>query len=290
MVVLSLALGLTCVSAQGSLPVNHVFLGVYDPSGVFSSTPMDVELYFIPPEVVKIQEVLEDAFSKGRVPIVTLEFQCPALGSLLEQVNNGVYDGTITNLAKVMRGYDAPVIVRVFHEMELVGNYCWAQRNTSLFVKAYRHFVDLVRLTAPNARFVWSPAGNTESLGYYPGDRYADYVGFTLLASDVWDRQWGLAPRSFKQLFLEKYNLLKRFGRMMIIDELGVSRPTSEEKKVWLDTALRDLRYGMFNYLAGVVYFNAVNAENVWTGDRPDWSITPDMFWSPGQMPKLLGR
>jgi cellulose synthase (UDP-forming) len=55
-----------------------------------------------------------------------------------------------------------------------------------LYQQAFRHVVSLFRDEgADNVRFVWSPAGETNALDYYPGGDVVDYVGLTVLEDAV---------------------------------------------------------------------------------------------------------
>ena|SRR5258708_4517748 len=282
-------LGSHNVAAQG----RRMFLGVYDPNGTFSQEKMDMEGYFIPPDPTQLAAVLDNASSKNRTPIVTIEWTCPDQSdpeNVLQKMYKGEYDDTVRALAQTIKSYDGIVMIRLFHEMELTGLYCWSRGIPAEFISAYRHFVDVFRKEhVNNAKYVWAPAGNSQAVRYFPGTQYVDLISFTLLGYDQWDIKYSSKhlPRSFKELLMEKYWLLDQFQKPMFIGEFGIARPKDDERKAWLTLALEDLKTGAFPHLVGVMYFNAKNAENSWTNDQPDWSITPDIFWSPTDMPAL---
>lgn len=276
-----------------SLPKSRMFLGVYDPAGTFSSLAMDVEEYFISPDPDQMASALADARSKSRVPVVTIEWICPpdSEDNVLVQMSGGRYDVVLASLVSVAQGFQGQIIVRLFHEMELSDLYCWGKGSPREFIDAFRYARDVFR-RAENVLWAWSPAGNNNAGDFYPGDYYVDLVGFTLLASDSWDRMFGVfPPQSFRKLMNEKGGRMAKFGKPVFIAEFGVARPTQSERKWWLELAYQNVKSGKYPYLVGIVYFNAPNAANAHTGkDVPHWEITPDMFWKPLDMPKLTGR
>ena len=42
-----------------------------------------------------------------------------------------------------------------------------------------------------------------------------------------------------------------------------------------------------YSQLHGVIYFDAVNAPNGWSGDRPDWRIDPTALPELADMPAI---
>ena len=74
---------------------------------------------------------------------------------------------------------------------------------------------------AETTYYVWSPVGSPGLHQYWPGPDYADYVGLSVYGFPQWDvRHYG-RPRSFAEIFSEKYELVKGFGKPVLIAELG---------------------------------------------------------------------
>lgn len=272
------------------LPDNRMFLGIYDPANSFPDQNLDVEEYFIPPDLEQLNSVLTDAENKKRVPIVTIEWSCPDASdsqNVLQKMAKGEYDKDLSQLANIMSNFPGKVIVRLFHEMELPDLYCWGKGSPTQFIIAFRHARDIFR-HATNVIWVWSPAGNNNAGDYYPGDYYVDYIGFTLLASDEWDRLFGVyPPQSFRKLMDIRWSVLSKFGKPMFIAEFGIARPTESERVKWLKAALSDIQSKRYR-LIGVVFFNAPNAANTHTGSSlPHWEISSNMLWKISEMPPI---
>ncbi len=274
-----------------ALPANRAFLGIYDDIGApFGQVTLDVGHTFVDWEdSAAITRGVAEARQRQRVPLLTIEpWHSDGGGrSVVTDTARGTNDAIIRANARVIRA-QAPqlVLVRFAHEMELVGNYPWSVANATEYIQAYRHYVDLFQAEGvTNVRWVWSPAGNADAPRYYPGDAYVDYVGTSILGYKAWDVRFGADDAvPFHELFGGKYSTLARFGKPIIIAELGVASDTKAEQAQWLRDALADLP--KYPLLAGVVYFNAVNAANQWAGDTPDWRVTPDILWQPDDLPQ----
>lgn len=266
-----------------------MFVGIYDPVNVFVSQNLDLEEYYIPPDIGQLVNVINDAMSKNRVPFVTIEWTCPDSTdpeNVLEKMTKGEYDGQIAGLVGVMKMYSGTILLRMFHEMDITGLYCWSG-STVQFIAAFRHARDLFR-AASNVVWVWSPAGNINAGEFYPGKSYVDLVGFTLLESPLWDKIYNAPPQSFDEVMKLRYGVLSKFGKPMVATEFGVDRATDIERHLWLDDALVVLKSGKYPLINGLVFFNAKNAENDHTGQvLPNWTLATDMIWSKDQMPAV---
>jgi cellulose synthase (UDP-forming) len=178
-------------------------------------------------------------------------------GPILEGIINGHMDSDLARLAAIAREASPQVVyLRWAHEMELSGLYPWASNRPDLYRAAFHHVVDFFRANgADNVRWVWSPAGESQAVDYYPGDSYVDVIGLTVLADQNWDAEWGLAPQSFS-------------------DILGAA----ERQEKWLNEAFANL--AAFPALNALVYFDDVNAANSRLIYRPDWKLPPDLLSS----------
>lgn len=271
------------VPSMKTLPSNRVWLGVYDIQRGFAGRQLDVEQDFVrwdkPDDIdVSITRILQS----GRIPLITPEAWTTSSGkpeNVLKDTIDGLNDQTIKGIARVVKSHNPQLImIRWGHEMDIQGNYPWAPGNdgTLLYICAYRHVVDLFNEEGvSNVKFVWSPAGNSNSPAFYPGDDYVDFIGMTILESPEWDAKEGLPTRQFNDLLSEKYEILKRYGKPLIVAELGVAG-NETFKRSWLSAAFLEL--DKFPLLSGVVYFNAPNAPTAFSTYLPDWRINSKDF------------
>jgi endoglucanase len=160
--------------------------------------------------------------------------------------------------------------------MDLSGLYPWSANSPKMYIAAYRHVVSIFRDEGvTNVRWVWSPAGDPKAPEYYPGDDVVDYVGLTLLEDAGWNRLFALPEQSFADAFSSKYDVLKTFGKPIIICELGISG-SAEHQKSWLAQAAASV--SDFPLLRGLVYFNDINPRSKQVPTRPDWRLTAQGF------------
>src|SRR6185312_11200836 len=129
--------------------------------------------------------------------------------------------------------------------------------------------------------WVWSPAGNGDAPQFYPGDSYVDFVGLTVLSNKAWDLSVGATDAlSFDELFGPKYATVAPFGKPIVIAEFGAASDSAGRQAAWLQDAYAS--FARYPLLRGVVYFNAMNAPNTWTGTTPDFRIPPSLRWPEG--------
>jgi len=263
------------------LPIS---LGVYDPKDLLDEVSgISLQHDFVPWfQTERLSEALEKSRKLGRFPLISLE-PWPLLKdnltaeTLLQDINAGEYDQIIKEDATVIKSVSPQsVLVRWGHEMELTELYPWSGDPVA-YISAYRRVVDIFRARGvQNVRWVWSPAGNSSADKFYPGDKYVDYVGVTILADYRWDQEAGFSSlRSFETLLREKYWLAEEFNKPLIAAEVGVSIAGSSEKRLWLLNAQKS--FSLFPRLVAFVYFNDINAHA--PGNyRPNWCIDQQIF------------
>jgi len=251
--------------------------GVYDPKGILDDTPvLSLQHEFVnwlEPE--RLSQALETARELGRFPLISLEpWPKDNPQTLLEDINTAKYDNIIRKNARIIKSVSPQkVLVRWGHEMELTGLYPWAQNNPQAYISAYRQVVNIFREEGvENVLWVWSPAGNQGAEEFWPGEKYVDFIGITILADENWDHQAGFSSlRSFETLLNEKYRLSQNYGKPLIIAELGVS--VCLQRQTWLKEAKSSLSY--FPQLIAIAYFNAPNTHIV-EGYQPQWTISKE--------------
>jgi cellulose synthase (UDP-forming) len=194
-------------------------------------------------------------------------------------VVDGTLDRDIRALAAVARAHRPQMIyLRWGHEMELSGLYPWAANNPERYRDAFRHVVDIFRdAGVDNVRWVWSPAGLSSSVNFYPGDDVVDYVGLTILGEASWDAGFGLPPQDFEQLMRPKYDAVAGLHKPILLCEVGVSG-TPERQAGWLAGVKPAL--AAFDLVRALVYFDAVNSPNPQIQRRPDWRASPQALAS----------
>ena len=216
--------------------------------------------------------VVAKSLQSGNTPLVTIEPRGDANGQqLLSDISQGKYDATLSRLNAVIKASKSPVYIRFGHEMELVNLYPWGNQDSSLYIAAYQHVVDYMRNNdAPQAKFVWSPAGNTGAEAYYPGDSYVDVIGTTVLYDQYW---YGSYVPTFKELVSNRL-WLAQYNKPLWIVEFGVGKANRDDQKQLIIEALSEYTDLGFS---SVVYLNLVDSNIV----GPDYTLSsPNDFGS----------
>jgi beta-mannanase len=256
--------------------------GVYDPEKRFAhADQIGVEHIFIawlPSDVARLRYASEYAASRNRRLMVTIE-PWQAHGrtaeTLLSDINNGIYDADIRNVASALGGLNRPVFVRWGHEMEdVTGRYPWASHDAQGYIKAYRYFVDHCRSWSHGRfYFVWSPKGRQRLSAYYPGADYVDYIGVSVYGLEQWDIGHTGKAQDFNDRFREIYSFVSRYNKPVMIAELGVSGGATYRHRWFSQLAASS---SAFPRLRIVVYFNAKEPDPWPDGyGSPDWRVDP---------------
>jgi beta-mannanase len=293
--ILSATIGAAEFSAQAKTPrptaktasQTQLQLGVYDPYMKFkrvkSKRKMAIEHVFIAWQdfdAVDLEERAKYARQHHRRMMVTVEPWTHAANwtdgsdTLFSEILDGAYDEDITAVCTTISGMKRKPLVRWGHEMEEVtGRYPWAQYDSVGYIAAYRYFVTQCRTIATKALFVWSPIGHAQLSGYYPGDAYVDMIGFPVWGYQQADLAWYGHTRSFQEAVKEKYDRVKKYGKPLLIAELGVSGSRKYENG-WL-RKLKDAA-AMFPKVKALVYFNMPEPA-AWPDGlgKPDWRVSP---------------
>jgi len=278
-------------STSSIIPANFSKrLGAYDPgSSLANTSTLSYDHYFVSWDMAtqwisgvnQHQALLQDlagSQSRGRQPIVTLEPWASAgmnSANLLQDIVAGRYDSNIQWACADIATYPGTVIVRWGHEMEnLTGRYPWATSNSGAYISAYRYVVDKCRAIAPNALYMWSPAGNRNLPSYWPGANYVDLVGLSVYDYPAWEVSYYGYNRTFHENFGERYGYVAGYGKPIFIAEFGATGSTSVE---WLSSALADM--ANFPLLQAAVFFNAQDPVG-WGANfpAPDWRVDPGLL------------
>ena len=271
-----------CVVGYDELTVNF---GTYDPGGRMAENSfIAIDHYFIDWNDAKFIDELHTRFletnRRNRWTMLSVE-PWPKYRNngenILKDIKDGEYDSQINRICSEVDESPHPVFIRWGHEMEnLVGRYPWSTANHQDFIGAYNHFVESCKEATDNGYYVWSPAGNSNLVSYWPGEKNVDYIGLSQFVYPEYEKRNVGYIRHFEQIFQKKYDLVKNYNKPIMIAELGI---TGDEKFVyiWWYNALKNLY--KFNQLQTIVYFNDKDHPNVWKGySTPAWTIKDEIY------------
>ncbi len=200
------------------------------------------------------QQLLINKQNKNTV-LITLEPRGNKDGEdLLKGIGAGRYNDTLGYIFEVIAAYERPVYIRFAHEAELGQLYAWSNQNPSLYIKAFRHAVNYSKSQGVNnIEWVWAPAGNHGAEAYYPGDKYVDIVGTTVLHDRYW---YGNSKPTFYQL-AEQRMWLFSFNKPVWVVEFGAGHSDPKTQNFIIKDALNSYKKLGFDAL---IYLNMVDA------------------------------
>ncbi len=216
------------------------------------------------------EEIIGDIYSAGSILFITLEPWDAEnkQGIDYDALLSGRWDDYLRKFAERLKGIGQPVFLRFAHEMN--GNwYPWSgvKIGKDKYIAIYRHVKDIFdKEKADNVNWVFSvnaedvPPENNNFLEYYPGNRYADYIG---IDGYNWGdtRGWG-RWMSFKDIFEKRYKeITARLDKPVLISEFG-STSSGGDKAWWIKEALSDIK--RMRKIKGFVLFN-VDKETDWS-------------------------
>ena len=115
--------------------------------------------------------------SNGIIPLISIDALTTSGVVPWSQIASGADDAAIVAQAQGLASLNAPVLLSFSHEPAIDT----ANGTAADFVRAWRHYVTVVRHYAPNVSFVlilnlgsYGPASVAQ---WYPGDAYVDWVG-----------------------------------------------------------------------------------------------------------------
>lgn len=199
-----------------------------------------------------------------------------AMGSpnstILEDVNAGTYDASITLWAEEAAKFKHPIFVRPWWEMNFSGaTWNWSGKTPSVYIEAWKRLHDKIKAKAKNVSMCWVPnilPGALDFEQYYPGDEYVDWVGFNGYS--------GTNPLKSPGWRAPDLNFIPTYERMrevtstkpMIITEVGCSE-FGGNKAEWI-TELFTRVIPAMPAVKAVMWFNW----NITAGEgRLDWPI-----------------
>jgi beta-mannanase len=137
-----------------------------------------------------------------------------SVDNLNEKLVKGRFDAVIKQLCTQLVGTRTNVYFRFNPEMEVpVSRYPWQQHGGSDYIGAFRYFVDLCRIYAPQAKQVWGPAGYPGTMEFYPGDDYVDAASVTIKSTSE------MALKVYPSDYTVAYDLMRRLHRLRFLNK-----------------------------------------------------------------------
>jgi beta-mannanase len=282
-------------------PTSYPNLGIYDWWGTFldPGTYMAVENWFVSWSQYQpgtITGIMDQVTARDRWLLLTLQPDSdPAISpdpsTLLPDVANGLYDGTINAIAADIAAGNHSLFMRWGHEMEQnFGRYPWSGYPAD-YIPAYRHVVELFRSLLASDQpnyYIWSPAGNGNAPAYYPGNDVVDYIGISVYSYKEWDTWFYGFPQTFQTIMTQRNGMINQCNphAPVMICEMGAASATDPTyQTTWVMAALA--QSGYYPNLRTMAYFSAPDSVE-WPGVSgiPDFTISPAL-WTPLNFPPV---
>ena len=254
--------------------------GLYDPQERLLQTPeVDAEHLFTDFDRIRdgrFDSLFRAAQDRGHATIVSFEpFYTPIEESdrdVLRNVVAGRYDAELMQLFRTLRSARQPVWLRYAHEMEIpIERYPWQSQDPQDYIASWRYVMAHDSLPE-GIRRVWGPAGDRDSLEWYPGDAYVDLISIAIYGlpdKNITDPE---KQESFEVIFKRKMWRMRFVSKPVFVTEFGVKGPEEYQTR-WLEGAAQTLRED--RRVVGVNYFNMSDTPKAWGEIKPpDWSIT----------------
>lgn len=272
--VLGLCLSGSAIAAPpGTLP-----FGAYDTDGRFSrDSEVSIEHVYLPWEGIDLESLqAADIYARerGRKLLVTIEpwiWGAPLPpAALRSEILSGNKDATMRSICSVLGTLQSDVTVRWAQEMDSRdGHFPWSNWNPADYIEAYRRMVGVCRAEAPEAQYMWSPAGEEGLAAYYPGDDVVDVIGLSVFGVQDYHREVFGTEQGYTDILAPRYERVAPFGKPIQVSELGYVGDDA-----YLDRWHNAVRQpdSRFPELTAVIYFNRQETFP-WPGDTglPDW-------------------
>lgn len=232
--------------------VSEPVLGIYDrDEKMTSERAVDVKHFLLKwnnsSESSETQSGLSNILKDKKDILLTIEMwsgkgEAASPHGVLQGMINGDYDNKIVKTCSVLSANQNSVYLRWNPEMEVpVNKYPWQQQSSYLYVSAFRHFAELSKKLAPEAKIVWGPLGYAGTLEYWPGADVTDFASITLnnLAGDIYAKY--PAEISIPVQIKRKLHRLRFIDKPVFI--LGSEQVKKDAfKNEWLQAAINDIQ------------------------------------------------
>lgn len=196
----------------------------------------------------------------GSIPFISID-----LSISLSDILQGKYNAVLEQFGAKIHNYNSPVFIRWAREPNSDWNTWNGSKNPEgarIYTDAYRYVVDKIREAGGNqAIWVWTvnsvdvpQQNNNNMLMYYPGDRYADWIGidgYNYGISQTWS-----AWISFDDIFSKAYNRITEAhpAKPIMIAEMGCA-PDGGDKSAWIRDLFGSLKAN-FTQIRAIVWNN----------------------------------
>lgn len=232
--------------------VSEPVLGIYDrDEKMTSERAVDVKHFLLKwnnsSESSETQSGLSNILKDKKDILLTIEMwsgkgEAASPHGVLQGMINGDYDNKIVKTCSVLSANQNTVYLRWNPEMEVpVNKYPWQQQSSYLYVSAFRHFAELSKKLAPEAKIVWGPLGYAGTLEYWPGADVTDFASITLnnLPGDIYAKY--PAETSIPVQIKRKLHRLRFIDKPVFI--LGSEQVKKDAfKNEWLQAAINDIQ------------------------------------------------
>lgn len=230
------------------------------------------------------------AYDKNAIPMITWEpwiSELMSTDSIVGQnewtstfrlIAEGNFDTYIKEFIQTLALYDKPIFLRYAHEFDNP-QYPWStakDNSTTDFIAAWRHIHNIIKNEhAHKIMMVWNPWKSNTMARHYPGDKYVDWIGLTMLNYDALNSDGKL--HRFEDLYKPFKHELQTFTRKPImLAEFG-SLNFDKGQEEWLNNAFSSI--SSFNEISALVFFNSAFDKNIpennWYKEKYlDWTIT----------------
>jgi beta-mannanase len=264
---------------------NPLRFGVFDPDRQFDNyNGLAIEVFYISwlnVDEGKLVKTLKTINSKGRTPFMVCEpwAKPGAPANYLDDVPKGAYDSSLNGILRALKQYGNDVYFSWGHEMDqdLTTRYSWSAKEPVAFINAFKYVRRYFNSEMQGKiQWVWSPIAKKGCLQYWPGDEYADIIGFPVYSFPEWDRSYYGFIRDFKTTFEEKYKLVKSLNKPIFIVEFGVTG-SEDYATYWTQQAFRE--FNGFPLLNAICFFYAKDFPNAWGSNisTPDWRMNKEL-------------
>ena len=285
------------VETQDFQKRNSRYLGIYHPTRVSGlsdiqeinlienvrNVDFDIISYYLAWNRESVEEfphhLMESIYEKDAIPMITWEpwvsvlpesDSIPALAEGkegLKYIAEGYFDDYIKEFVQILKTYNKPVFLRFAHEFDNP-HYPWSGKGNNTpedFIAAWQHLSDLLKEEdAHQVMMVWNPWKPEVMERYYPGDKYVDWIGLTVLNYGALAGENGYY--SFQSLYHPFREKLVQFtDKPVMLAEFG-SVKLGNRQNEWFDDAIKALDSD-YQEVKAVILFNSLFDKNIPTND-----------------------
>ncbi len=224
-------------------------------------------------------EQIKNLYQQNKLPFITIE---PWLenNNFFAGILSGKYDDFIYSMAAKIAGLKDPVFLR-FAQDPFNSKFQWsipANNSGKAYIDGWKYLHDKFNEAgASNVVWVWSPgiAGNSKSV--FPGKKYVDWIGASVLDDEVSIR------RSFSGLYKWYHNdSIFKSGLPVLITEAGT---LSENKLQWWKEAWEDISSN-FKEIRGLIAYNEAVEFNMAAKPKATWNWSVDSIFQYAELPE----